>query len=78
MRLVRSWTLMAVLVACLVGTAAGDEGPSIAGGTAGSNPPAGGGARDVPCSPVTTVWPVSSAGRPRSRRRRSWRSPTSA
>ena len=62
MRLVRSWTLMAVLVACLVGTATGDEGPSIAGGSAGSNPPAGGGALDVPCSPVTTVWPVSSAG----------------
>jgi len=62
MRLERSWTVMAVLFACLVGAAAGDEGPSIAGGSAGSNPPAGGGARDVPCSPVTTVWPVSNAG----------------
>ena len=62
MRLKRSWTLMAVLFVCLAGTAAGDEGPSIAGGSAGSNPPAVGGARDVPCSPVTTVWPVSNAG----------------
>lgn len=62
MRLERSWTLMAVLFVCLVGAATGDEGKSIAGGSAGSNPPAGGGARDVPCSPVTTVWPVSNAG----------------
>jgi PEGA domain len=62
MRLVRSLTLLAVLAACLAGPAGGDEGPPAAGGSAGSMPPAPGDARDVPCSPVATVWPVTASG----------------
>lgn len=62
MRLVRSWTRLAVLAACVVGTAAGDEGPAAAVVSAGSTPPAAGDARDVPCSPVRTVWPASGSG----------------
>lgn len=62
MRLVRSWTLLALLAACLVGPAAGEEGPSAEGRSASSTPPADGDARDVPCSTVATVWPVSGSG----------------
>ena len=62
MRREHSWTLMAVVVVCLVAAAAADEGPPAAGGTPSPAAPAEDGARDVPCSPVATVWPVSGSG----------------
>lgn len=62
MRLVGSWTRLAVLAACVVGTAAGDEGPPAAVVSAGSTPPAAGDAREVPCGPVPTVWPWFGSG----------------
>jgi hypothetical protein len=59
MRVERSWTLMAVMAVCLAAAAAADDGPPAAGGKTGSTVPAEDGAREVPCSPVATAWPVS-------------------
>jgi len=60
MRPKRSWTLVAVLAACLVAAAAvAEDSPSTASGSAVPPAPADDSASDVPCSSVATVWPVT-------------------
>lgn len=62
MRRKHSWTLMAVVAGFLVAAAAADDGPPAAGEEPNPTPTAEDGARDVPCSPVATAWPVSGSG----------------
>lgn len=62
MRGKHSWTLMAAVAGFLVAAAAADDGPPAAGGKPSPTASAEDGARDVPCSPVATAWPVSGSG----------------
>ena len=63
MRSKRSWTLVAVLVACLATAAvAADDTPSTASGSVVSPAPTDDSASDVPCRSVATVWPVTESG----------------